>query len=114
LLAIDDKKWDKAATIFGSNIAELFTGKDGLLSRMTSATDGYAKTGGILASRQTNLSNTLDALKVDQDSLDRRITSLTTTLSAKYTAMDTLVAQLNATSKSIMTTLDSLNSTKTS
>jgi flagellar hook-associated protein 2 len=114
LLAIDDKTWDKAATIFGSNIAELFTGKDGLLSRMTSATDGYAKTGGILASRQTNLSNTLDALKVDQDSLDRRITSLTTTLTAKYTAMDTLVAQLNATSKSIMTTLDSLNSTKTS
>lgn len=114
LLAIDDKKWDKAATTFGSNIAELFTGKNGLLSRMTSVTDGYAKTGGILASRQTNLSNTLDALKVDQDSLDRRITSLTTTLTAKYTAMDTLVAQLNATSKSIMTTLDSLNSTKTS
>lgn len=113
LLAIDDTKWDKAATTFGSNIAELFTGKDGLLSRMTSVTDGYAKTGGILASRQTNLSNTLDTLKVTQDALDRRITSLTTTLTAKYTAMDTLVAQLNASSKSIMTTLDSLNSTKT-
>jgi flagellar hook-associated protein 2 len=113
LLAIDDKKWDKAATTFGSSIAELFTGKSGLLSRMTSVTDGYAKTTGILASRQTNLSNALDALKEDQSALDRRIESMTTTLTAKYTAMDTLVAQLNATSKTIMTTLDSLNNPKT-
>jgi flagellar hook-associated protein 2 len=35
-------------------------------------------------------------------------------LSAKYTAMDTMIAQINASSSSIMTTLNSLNNAKSS
>jgi flagellar hook-associated protein 2 len=111
LLAIDDAKWDKGVKAFGSEVAELFTGKSGLISRMTSATDAFAKFGGVLAQRQTSLTDSLDSLKVDQEDLTRRMASLQTTLTAKYTAMDTLVAQLNATSKSIMTTLNALNKT---
>jgi flagellar hook-associated protein 2 len=109
LLALDDAKWDKGVKAFGSEVAELFTGKNGLISRMTSATDAFAKSDGVLAQRQTSLTDSLDSLKVDQDSLNRRIATLQTTLTAKYTAMDTLVAQLNASSKSIMTTLNALN-----
>jgi flagellar hook-associated protein 2 len=63
----------------------------------------------VLAQRQTSLTDNLDSLKVDQQELTRRIATLQTTLTAKYTAMDTLVAQLNASSKSIMTTLNALN-----
>ncbi|MNC00251.1 Flagellar hook-associated protein 2 [compost metagenome] len=111
LLAIDDAKWDKGVKAFGSEVAELFTGKDGIIKRMTSATDIYAKSGGVLALRQTNLTDNLNSLKVDQEELTRRVATLQTTLTAKYTAMDTLVAQLNATSKSIMTTLNALNKT---
>jgi flagellar hook-associated protein 2 len=109
LLAIDDAKWDKGVKAFGSEVAELFTGKDGIINRMTRATDSYSKTGGVLAQRQTSLTDNLDSLKVDQQELTRRIATLQTTLTAKYTAMDTLVAQLNASSKSIMTTLNALN-----
>ena len=109
LLAIDDAKWDKGVKAFGSEVAELFTGKNGLISRMTSATDAFAKSGGVLAQRQTSLTDSLDSLKADQESLTRRIATLQTTLTTKYTAMDTLVAQLNASSKSIMTTLNALN-----
>lgn len=109
LLAIDDAKWDKGVKSFGSEVAGLFTGKDGLISRMTSATDAFAKSNGVLAQRQTSLTDSLNSLKVDQESLTRRIATLQTTLTAKYTAMDTLVAQLNASSKSIMTTLNALN-----
>ncbi|VVN95403.1 flagellar filament capping protein FliD [Pseudomonas fluorescens] len=111
LLAIDDAKWDKGVKAFGSEVAELFTGDNGLIKRMTNATDAYAKSGGVLAQRQTNLTDTLGSLKDDQEALTRRIATLQTTLTAKYTAMDTLVAQLNATSKSIMTTLNALNKT---
>ncbi|VVO78021.1 B-type flagellar hook-associated protein 2 [Pseudomonas fluorescens] len=111
LLAIDDAKWDKGVKAFGSEVAELFTGDNGLIKRMTTATDAYAKSGGVLAQRQTNLTENLGSLKDDQEALTRRIATLQTTLSAKYTAMDTLVAQLNATSKSIMTTLNALNKT---
>lgn len=109
LLELDSTKWDKAVTANGSAIAGLFTGKDGLLSRMTATTDNYAKTGGVLASRQTSLTTTLADLTTSQQNLDRRIEALTETLSKKYNAMDTLVAQLNATSSSIMTTLNALN-----
>lgn len=111
LLEMDDAKWNKAMAD-PANVAaiqDMFTGKDGLLSRMTTATDSYAVKGGILAARSDSLSGTLTKLTEQQQALDRRIKNLTDTLNAKYTAMDTLVAQLNATSKSIMTTLNALN-----
>jgi len=113
LLVMDDAKWTKAMgdTANVAAIQDMFTGKDGLLARMTSATDSYAVKGGILAARSDALSGTLTKLTEQQQALDRRIKNLTDTLNAKYTAMDTLVAQLNATSKSIMTTLNALNNT---
>jgi flagellar hook-associated protein 2 len=111
LLVLDDAKWNTAMadTANVAAIQDMFTGKDGLLSRMTSATDAYAVKGGILSARSDSLSGTLTKLTEQQQALDRRIKNLTDTLNAKYTAMDTLVAQLNATSKSIMTTLNALN-----
>ena len=113
LLVMDDAKWTKAMgdTANVAAIQDMFTGKDGLLARMTSATDSYAVKGGILAARSDALSGTLTKLTEQQQALDRRIKNLTDSLNAKYTAMDTLVAQLNATSKSIMTTLNALNKT---
>jgi len=40
--------------------------------------------------------------------------SMQTALSAKYTAMDTMIAKINAGSSSIMTTLNALNNPKSS
>lgn len=109
LLELDDTKWNAAVKTYGADINSLFTGKDGLLSRMTKATDEYVKTGGILATRQTSLSAQLKDLQEAQEDLDRRIETLTTTLSKKYNAMDSLVAQLRSRSDSMMTTLNALN-----
>lgn len=109
LLELNETKWNAAVKTYGADISGLFTGKDGLLTRMTSATEDYAKSGGILASRQTSLTAQLKELETSQADLDRRITSLTETLTKKYNAMDTMVAQLKATSDSVMTTLNALN-----
>jgi len=109
LLEFNDTKWDAAVKTYGADISDLFTGKDGLLTRMTKTTEEYTKAGGILASRQTNLTNQLKQLEESQAALDRRIESLTDTLTKKYNAMDTMVAQLKATSDSVMTTLNALN-----
>lgn len=109
LLELNDTKWNAAVKSYGADISTLFTGKDGLLSRMSNATEGYAKTGGILASRQASLTTQIKAIEEAQTKLDTRIETLTTTLSKKYNAMDTLVAQLNATSSSVMSTLNALN-----
>ncbi|WP_179178626.1 flagellar filament capping protein FliD [Pseudomonas sivasensis] len=114
LLAIDDKKWDAAVKTNGADINSMFSGKDGMLARMKSATDDFAKAStGILATRSTSLSDTLKDLTKDQATLDERMTLLTNSLSAKYNAMDTLVAQLRQQSTSVMTTLNALNNVKT-
>ncbi|ESW40470.1 flagellar filament capping protein FliD [Pseudomonas putida] len=109
LLELNETKWNTAVKAYGADISVLFTGKDGLLTRMTTATEDYAKSGGILASRQTSLSSQLKELEESQTALDRRIESLTETLTKKYNAMDTMVAQLKATSDSVMSTLNALN-----
>ncbi|MEN5034199.1 flagellar filament capping protein FliD [Pseudomonas sp. TWI929] len=109
LLEFSDTKWDAAVKTYGADINGLFTGKDGLLTRMTAATEDYTKAGGILASRQASLTTQLKELEESQKTLDRRIESLTDTLTKKYNAMDTMVAQLKSTSDSVMSTLNALN-----
>jgi flagellar hook-associated protein 2 len=114
LLSIDDKKWDAAVKTNAADINSMFTGPSGMLARMKSATDDYAKsTTGILATRSTSLSDTLKDLTKQQSSLDERMDLLTKSLSDKYNAMDTLVAQLRQQSTSVMTTLNALNNPKT-
>lgn len=112
LLTLDDKAWDKAVVKGAGDIANLFTGEDGLISRMTKVTEPYVGTTGLLATRVTDLNTKLTDLTTQQAELDRRMESLQTSLMAKYTAMDTLIAKINASSSSIMTTLNSLNNPK--
>ncbi|AHC83789.1 MULTISPECIES: flagellar filament capping protein FliD [Pseudomonas putida group] len=112
LLEMDTAKWDKAVAKNPADVAAVFMGDNGLLKRMTEATESYAGTTGILAVRTTNLNDRLTDLTKQQDSLDRRIETLTNTLTAKYNAMDTLVAQLNARSDSLMATLNAMNNKK--
>lgn len=110
LLSINDKLFDAAALTNAADINGIFTGDTGLLARMKSATDSFAlsKTG-VFAARSASLSESLTALKKQQDTLDARMASLQTSLSAKYTAMDSLVARLRAQGDSVMATLNALN-----
>jgi flagellar hook-associated protein 2 len=115
LLSIDDKVFSAAAKTNAADINGIFTGDTGLLARMKTATDTFAqKTTGVFAARSASLSDSLNDLKKQQDSLDARMVSLQTSLTAKYTAMDSLVARLRAQSDSIMTTLNALNNPKDS
>ena len=113
LLSIDDKVFGAAALTNAADINGIFSGDTGLLARMKSATDSFAqKNTGVFAARSTSLSDSLNDLKKQQDSLDARMSSLQASLSAKYSAMDSLVARLRAQSDSIMTTLNALNNPK--
>ena len=114
LLTIDDKKWDAAVKTNAADINSMFSGKTGMLARMKSATDDFAKAStGVLATRSSSLTDSLKDLTKQQNTLDERMTLLTSSLSAKYNAMDTLVAQLRQQSTSVMTTLNALNNPKT-
>ena len=112
LLSLDDKQWDAAVAKNPTDIAKLFTSSDGLIARMNKATDSYVGTTGTLASRVKDLNTKFTDLTTQQADLDRRMEALQLSLSAKYTAIDTLIAKINASSSSIMTTLNSLNNPK--
>jgi flagellar hook-associated protein 2 len=114
LLSLDDKTWDKAVVKGAGDIAKLFTGDTGLITRMNKATNSYVGTTGTLAARATDLNNKLTDLNTQTADLTRRMDALQKSLTAKYTAMDTMIAQINASSSSIMTTLNSLNNPKSS
>ena len=114
-LSIDSKQWDKAVLTNPADINSIFSGKTGLLARLTAATDAYAKpTTGILATRTTSLADSLKDLTKQQTSLDERLTTLQDALTRKYTAMDTLVAQLRQQSNSILGTLNAISKSQSS
>ncbi|WP_416426097.1 flagellar filament capping protein FliD [Pseudomonas sp. App30] len=113
-LLMNSTTWDTAMTTNAGNVASLFVGTDGLLTRLTSVITPYTQTGGILETRIKAYAATTTDLQNQQTDLDSRMDALTTTLTAKYTQMDTLVAQLNATSTSVMTTLNALNTKSSS
>jgi flagellar hook-associated protein 2 len=114
LLSLEDKTWDKAVVKGAGDIAKMFTGDTGLITRMNKATASYVGSTGTLATRATDLNTKLTDLTTEKADLDRRMEALQKSLSAKYTAMDTMIAQINASSSSIMTTLNSLNNPKSS
>ncbi|RMQ44973.1 Flagellar hook-associated protein fliD [Pseudomonas cichorii] len=103
--AMNDKK-------LGGQIQNLFTGTGGLIERMEKAIDPYTKTGGILAAKKTSLTQVQTRLTAEQDALDRRIETLTATLTKKYNAMDLAVGKLNATAKNITSIFEAMNAQK--
>ncbi len=108
-LTIDSDKLASALDTHYGDVKEFFTGSNGLFTRLDNATALYTQSGGLLDSRANSLQGTLDGLTEQQASLDRRIDTLTTSLYNKYNTMDALVAQLQATSSSLLTTLEALN-----
>ncbi|MFC6477922.1 flagellar filament capping protein FliD [Pseudomonas asuensis] len=111
-LEVNSTKLDKALAENYTAVSSFFTGDTGLLKRLDSRVQTYTESKGILNSREISLKTTLADLVEQQSALDLRIEKLEATLNAKYNAMDSLVAQLNATSTSVMTTLNALNNRK--
>lgn len=114
-MSVTDVTFDKTVLTNGTDINSIFTGSNGLLAQLTSATDSYAlsKTG-VFASRSATLQANLKDLNNQQTALNTRSDALTASLTLKYNAMDALVAQLKASGDSVLTTLNSLNNPKSS
>ncbi|MDH1528600.1 flagellar filament capping protein FliD [Pseudomonas mosselii] len=112
-LSLDEKKWDKAAATNAADLTSIFNGKDGLLARLQTATEPYAKAAtGTLAERSKVLSESLTKLKAEQDTLDTRMEALRVSLQDKYNSMDTLVSQLRQQQNNVLGTLNALNNAK--
>lgn len=92
--AMKDKK-------LGADVQQLFTGTNGVFAHMNKAIEPYLQTGGILDSRKNGLDSLQKDLENQKEALDRRVASLTESLTKRYVAMDTLVGKLEAQRKNI-------------
>lgn len=113
-LSFDDNQFSAALSDKGlaGQIQKLFSGDDmstGLLAKMNAALTPYSQTGGMFDTRETSLNKQQRDLDRQQLNLDLHVSGLTKTLTAKYNAMDSLVAQLKASALNVTSFFDSLN-----
>ncbi|MFS2159107.1 flagellar filament capping protein FliD [Pseudomonas sp. Pseusp122] len=115
-LSIDSTKFTAAMSKnLGGQIQQLFSDTtSGLSKRMTSVLTPYTQTGGILDTRTTQLNKQQDDVDKQKAQLDLLTTNLTSSLTAKYNAMDLVVGQLKATNTSITSFFSSLNAQQSS
>lgn len=116
-LSLDATKFASAINDKGlaGQVQSMFSGTNstnGLLSRMNAVLTPYTQAGGILPTRSSSLTQQQSDLADRQAALDLRTQDLTTSLTAKYNAMDLIVGQLKATASSITSFFDSLNAQK--
>jgi len=110
-LEVDSTKLESAISDNYESVQAMFTGTDGLLTRLSVGLDAYTKDNGLLDQRTDSLNDKLGDLADQQTKLDTRTAKYETIMYAKYNSMNTLVNQLNATSSSVLTTLNALNNT---
>ena len=109
-LTLDTTALNAALAKDSAGVGELFGSADGFATRIGGLIDSYVKTGGILEARTTGLQGRLDRIDDSRESLDRRLTALEARYKKQFTAMDTLVGQLQSTSSFLTQQFAALNS----
>ncbi|WP_435104265.1 flagellar filament capping protein FliD [Arhodomonas sp. AD133] len=107
-LSVDSERLD---TVLSENLDEvkaLFTGDDGVASRLEGITDAYMDEGGVIDSRQEGLQDRLEGIAEQRETLDRRMSNLEQRYLNQFIAMDQIVAQMNATQDRLTQGLASL------
>ncbi len=109
-LTIDDTKLDAKLNNDLTDVKQFFSSDNGLSQSFATAISGYVDDDGIIDTRTDGLQNRLDGLDDRRDRLDRRMVALEARLNAQFTAMDILVAQLQATGSFLTQQLENLPS----
>lgn len=107
-LKIDDAKLATALEENYDAVGVFFAGDEGLMKRLDTRVDSFAKSGGVLDQRVSGLQKTISSIDEQRETLDRRVDQLQTRLYSQFNAMDSLVAQLTNTSSWLSSALESL------
>ncbi|HYQ23324.1 flagellar filament capping protein FliD [Stenotrophomonas sp.] len=110
-LAFDSATFDKAMAADPSSADALFGEKGTLTTSMqTMLKSQLDSTQGTLTQRTTSLNKQIKTLEKELDDLDARMEKVSARYTAQFTAMDTLVAQMQSTSDYLTQQLASLQS----
>jgi flagellar hook-associated protein 2 len=95
-LEIDSDKLKSVLDQDFTAVAELFSSENGLANRLDAVLDRYIDDDGILISRTDGLQARIDEIDEDRERLEIRLEALEARYRAQFTAMDTLVAQMQS------------------
>ncbi len=108
-LAVDADDLTAAMDADFSGFAKLFgDSTDGFAARFDSLIDQFTDLDGIIASRKENIDSTIRSIGTRKDRMEYRLERKEASLSAQYTALDSLVGQMNSTNSFLVQQLSSL------
>tara|TARA_R110001583_G_scaffold163022_1_gene315244 strand:+ start:414 stop:1799 length:1386 start_codon:yes stop_codon:yes gene_type:complete len=90
----------KLASVLDSdfaNVAGVFSGENGYATRLDSVIGNITAGGGILENRTDGLKAQVERINDQRETLDRRIVAIEARYLAQFSALDTLLGQLNST-----------------
>jgi flagellar hook-associated protein 2 len=97
-LSINSTKLNSALQSNYSDVASLVSTTGPVGSSLLSAFNGFIGPSGAFQSRATSLNNQLTDLSKQKTALDDRMSALTARYTTQFSALDSLMAQMNSTS----------------
>jgi flagellar hook-associated protein 2 len=107
-LELDAAKLEQFVRDNPEDLALMFAGEDGVVSRLEGILSSAIGAGGVIDSRTDGIEATLADISEQRETLDRRFESVEQRYLAQFSAMDALVSQLTATSNFLTQQLDNL------
>ncbi|WP_373077185.1 flagellar filament capping protein FliD [Zhongshania sp.] len=107
-LKIDSTKLSSVLDTDFANIAGVFSGDNGYATRLDSVIGNITAGGGILDNRTEGLKKQVERIADQRETLDRRVAAIEARYLAQFSALDTLLGQLNSTGTFLTQQLDNL------
>ena len=107
-LKIDAAKLNSVLDTDFANIAGVFTGEKGYATRLNTVIGNITAGGGILANRTDGLKKQVERIADQRVALNIRVAAIEARYKAQFSALDTLLGQLNATGTFLTQQLDNL------
>ena len=108
-MTVDDADLDSALTNNFNAVSEIFTTTgQGYANRMDTLVDNWLQVGGLLDIRTDSLDDRKDSLQDDELRLEYRLTQIEARYRAQFSALDTLLGNLQGTSEYLSQQLDNL------
>lgn len=112
-MSVDADKLSAALATDPTSVKNLFTGTNGIATKLQTAVTGFVANNGTIATKVTSLNASLTRIDTQQTALDARMSVYQKMLNAQYTKLDTMVTTLNSTSSYLTKALAGLEATYT-
>ena len=96
LLSVNAETLKSALTSHLSDAQELFAGQNGLASRLATVADSFLRSDGLLSSATDGATRNIQDLKDQYDATSARIDAKMENYRRQFTALDSMVAQMNS------------------